>query len=111
MRMGTWGWWTALAAVALLTLGAAVTAAERGALAARGGWGDGLPQIDRGVATLPSGGPAHAVAAGGGQEAALLRQIAAAAHASAQAQLEAVRQQGEILRLLEAMARGRREVR
>ena len=54
-------------------------------------------------------GPQDAVVYGGAREreADLLRQIAAATKAGAQVQLEMLRQQNEIIRLLEQLGRGR----
>jgi hypothetical protein len=48
-----------------------------------------------------------AVLYGGSREAELLRQIASATRASAQAQIEFLRQQNEIIRLLEELTRRR----
>jgi hypothetical protein len=48
---------------------------------------------------------------GGSREAELLRQIASATRAGAQAQIELLRQQNEIIRLLEELARRRERER
>ncbi len=52
-----------------------------------------------------------AVRYGSAKDAELLRQIAVATRTSAQAQLELLRQQSEIIRLLEQLARGREMAR
>jgi hypothetical protein len=99
-----------LCGVTLLILGAVVTAAERGALSGRAPRRPVLLQLEQDVSAL-TGGAAdpEVVTYGGAQESALLRQIAAATRATAQGQLECVRQQEEIIRLLEILARGRKE--
>jgi hypothetical protein len=53
------------------------------------------------------GGAPDAVVYGGGREAEYLRQIAAATRATAQTQVEILRQQNEIIRLLELLQRPR----
>lgn len=51
-------------------------------------------------------GPSDSVVYGGARDLELLQQIAAATRASARAQLELLRQQNEIIRLLEALRQG-----
>jgi hypothetical protein len=109
MRTATWGWWVALVGIILLTLGAAVTAAERGSLAGRPARRPVLLQLEQDVSTLTTAASPDAVTYGGAQDTALLRQIAAATRASAQAQVECVRQTDEVIRLLEILTRGRKE--
>jgi hypothetical protein len=109
MKMATWGWRAVLVGMVLLTLGAAVTAAERTSLAGRPARRPVLLQLEQDISALTTAAPADAVAYGGAQDVALLRQIAAATRASAQAQLECIRQQDEIVRLLEIVAHGRKE--
>lgn len=58
-----------------------------------------------------TGPSTDAVVYGGSREAELLRQIAAATRASAQAQIELLRQQNEIIRLLGELARRREPAR
>lgn len=55
--------------------------------------------------------PSDAVVYGGSRETELLRQIAAATRASAQAQIELLRQQNEIIRLLGDLAQRRAPAR
>jgi len=56
-------------------------------------------------------GQSDAVVYGGARDLELLQQIAAATRTSAQAQIELLRQQNEIIRLLEALGQGPRPTR
>jgi len=60
--------------------------------------------VQQGLAGLTGSSP-DAVVYGGSREVELLRQIIVATPAGAQAQIELLRQQNEILRLLEELAR------
>jgi hypothetical protein len=90
--------------VALALLAAVATAAERpGARTAV------VPErtillLQQELAGLTAQSP-DAVVYGGSRDMELLRQIAAATRASAQAQIELLRQQNEIIRLLEELGR------
>jgi hypothetical protein len=66
--------------------------------------------LQQDINALTSGAP-DATLYGTAKDADLLRQIAVATRASAQAQLELLRQQNEIIRLLEQLQRGREAVR
>jgi hypothetical protein len=61
--------------------------------------------------TAITGAAPDAILYGAARDADLLRQIALATRTSAQAQVELIRQQNEIIRLLEQLARGREAAR
>jgi len=98
--------WRALATTLALLLPMLALAAGSGHSRAQG---RGVPErtiffVQQGLAGLTGSSP-DAVVYGGSREVELLRQIIVATPAGAQAQIELLRQQNEILRLLEELAR------
>jgi hypothetical protein len=106
-----WVWCSMSVCGLLLALGAAPAAGPERSAPRRDIVPDGrILLLQQEISDLTTA-PPDAVRYGSAKDAEWLRQIAAATRASAQAQVELLRQQNEIIRLLEQLTRGRETAR
>jgi hypothetical protein len=106
-----WAWCSISVCGLIVVLGAALAAGPERSAPRRDIVPDGrILLLQQEISDLTAGA-ADAVRYGSAKDAEWLRQIAAATRASAQAQVELLRQQNEIIRLLEQLTRGRETTR